>query len=280
MAVNELIVEASFTSNILNEEERLPGVPTDEQVETATGNWLSKNIDAAIAGEADEWLEENIIQETGYALDRSLTLQNAAAPADLVGAIGDAITLVQNDFPGGISVLPYIGLSQAEKSVTEAYRTITVKGNLVKQVYGSASSSYKAVAVIKKGDLKVASNYTNLTALLTDDDFLTLPYTDGRLRAIVGIRAKTNNGASENLPTLRLIYKQDGGYAYHEFTYPSAKASEFNGVFTVNLSMITDGKFVFMVTSKHSRQEFELYFNIVLDDPSFSGAIASDGDAW
>lgn len=87
MAVNELIVEASFTSNILNEEERLPGVPTDEQVEAAAGNWLSKNVVPEIAGEADAWLEENITQETGYVLDRSLTLQNAAAPADMVGEI-------------------------------------------------------------------------------------------------------------------------------------------------------------------------------------------------
>lgn len=39
------------------------------------------------AGTADKWLEENISQETGYALDRSLLLENAAAPADLVGDI-------------------------------------------------------------------------------------------------------------------------------------------------------------------------------------------------
>lgn len=85
MAVNELIVEASFTSNILNEEERLPGVPTDDQVERAAKNSV------------DAWLEDNIDPESGYALDRTLTLSNAAAPADLVGAIGSAITNSQID---------------------------------------------------------------------------------------------------------------------------------------------------------------------------------------
>lgn len=49
--------------------------PTDQQVQEAV----------------DAWLEENISQETGYALDRTLTLANAAAPADLVGDLKSAI---------------------------------------------------------------------------------------------------------------------------------------------------------------------------------------------
>ena len=39
-----------------------------------------------IAEETDDWLEENITQETGYVLDSSLTMSNAAAPADVVGS--------------------------------------------------------------------------------------------------------------------------------------------------------------------------------------------------
>lgn len=49
--------------------------PTDQQVQEAV----------------DAWLEENISQETGYALDRALTLANAAAPADLVGDLKSAV---------------------------------------------------------------------------------------------------------------------------------------------------------------------------------------------
>lgn len=52
-----------------------PGVVTDEQVTTAV----------------DEWLDDNVTQETGYVLDRSLTMSNAAAPADLVGDLKSAI---------------------------------------------------------------------------------------------------------------------------------------------------------------------------------------------
>lgn len=40
--------------------------------------------DAQVETAVDAWLNENISQETGYVLDRTLSLANAAAPADLV----------------------------------------------------------------------------------------------------------------------------------------------------------------------------------------------------
>lgn len=47
---------------------------------------------AGYAEAADTWLEENFAQETGYVLDRTLTLENAAAPADLVGDLKESLT--------------------------------------------------------------------------------------------------------------------------------------------------------------------------------------------
>ena len=44
-----------------------------------------------IIEETDAWLEENISQETGYVLDRTLSMENAAAPADLVGDLKSAL---------------------------------------------------------------------------------------------------------------------------------------------------------------------------------------------
>ena len=43
-----------------------------------------------VAAAVDSYLAENITQETGYVLDRSLTMANAAAPADLVGDLKSA----------------------------------------------------------------------------------------------------------------------------------------------------------------------------------------------
>ena len=50
------------------------GYPTDAQVETAV----------------EAWLEDNVDPETGYVLDRTLTANDAAAPADLVGDLKSA----------------------------------------------------------------------------------------------------------------------------------------------------------------------------------------------
>lgn len=50
--------------------------------------------ESIIVEETDAWLEENIAQETGYALDSSLTMSNAAAPADKVGELKTAINQI------------------------------------------------------------------------------------------------------------------------------------------------------------------------------------------
>ena len=48
------------------------------------------------ASNVDEWLEENVDPATGYVLDRSLQMENAAAPADMVGDINDEVGELKN----------------------------------------------------------------------------------------------------------------------------------------------------------------------------------------
>ena len=55
------------------------GYPTDEQVATAVNTWLDNNVTPG----------------TGAVLDRTLTMSNAAAPADLVGDLKSAVTDVE-----------------------------------------------------------------------------------------------------------------------------------------------------------------------------------------
>lgn len=52
--------------------------------------------------EIDAWLDEHVAQETGYVLDDSLTLANAAAQAK---ATGDAIAAVDAKIIRGLSVV-------------------------------------------------------------------------------------------------------------------------------------------------------------------------------
>ena len=53
--------------------------------------------DAQVSSAVNTWLGNNIAQETGYALDRTLLIANAAAPADLVGDIYKRTTNIEND---------------------------------------------------------------------------------------------------------------------------------------------------------------------------------------
>jgi len=66
------------------------GTHTVEDEDTDNAKYYSEQA-ANYAQAADDWLDENVAQETGYVLDRSLTLSNAAAPADLVGDLKSEI---------------------------------------------------------------------------------------------------------------------------------------------------------------------------------------------
>lgn len=88
-----------------------------------------------IAESTDAWLEENITQETGYVLDRSLSMSNAAAPADLVGAqseaIEDAIALPSYKTGGNVvSVNKPTGMSLVAVTDKNATKITVVKTNL------------------------------------------------------------------------------------------------------------------------------------------------------
>jgi len=65
------------------------------KIKDANSNWVSvPTIDPTPAVEA--WLDENVDPATGYVLDSSLTMDNAAAPADKVGELKSAIIYKDN----------------------------------------------------------------------------------------------------------------------------------------------------------------------------------------
>lgn len=72
---------------------------TDYEAEWATPQVAT---DEQVAEAVDDWLGDNVAQETGYVLDRTLLLSNAAAPADLVGTIKNEIQEL------GIGTLQYV----------------------------------------------------------------------------------------------------------------------------------------------------------------------------
>ena len=71
---------------------------TNGQILTTNGNggrtWttVSAASDAQVTTAVNTWLGANVAQETGYVLDRTLSISNAAAPADLVGELKSAVS--------------------------------------------------------------------------------------------------------------------------------------------------------------------------------------------
>lgn len=66
---------------------------TDYEAEWATPQVAT---DEQVAEAVDDWLGDNVAQETGYVLDRTLLLSNAAAPADMVGELKNAFSQGNN----------------------------------------------------------------------------------------------------------------------------------------------------------------------------------------
>lgn len=56
--------------------------------------------DAQVTAAVNTWLGENVAQETGYVLDSTLTMSNAAPPASAVGDLKSAITNIPKDYTG------------------------------------------------------------------------------------------------------------------------------------------------------------------------------------
>ena len=82
--------------------------------------------DAQVTSAVNTWLGNNIAQETGYALDASLTMSNAAAPADKVGELKSALDDVYDN-----NGVPAQNLTISDFTSQDCYKT-----NGESQVFG------------------------------------------------------------------------------------------------------------------------------------------------
>lgn len=116
---------------------------------------------SAVVSAVEDWLEENVAQETGYVLDRSLQESNAAAPADIVGSYMLPISW-------GSEVAGYYGTNgnYNERNTFKTIYTNLIKCNEGdKFLYkgGSWINNAPCVLLYNNGTF-VDSEYYNLTA--------------------------------------------------------------------------------------------------------------------
>jgi len=97
--------------------------------------------DAQVSSAVGTWLDENVDPTTGYVLDRTLTQENAAAPADLVGDLKESF----NDFTLGKVLLEFESGSYADADGT-------TKTNSVARIRNKEPISLKLFSTITLPD--------------------------------------------------------------------------------------------------------------------------------
>ena len=120
---------------------------------------IQTEVAAQMSSTVDDWLEENITNPSSPPLDRSLTLSNAAAPADLVGTKADAIYDTVTD--------------QTIATVTDGANGMTVKEldvavTPVQDLHGQANP-YPAGGGTNLFGVSQIVNRTNLTVTINAD---------------------------------------------------------------------------------------------------------------
>lgn len=91
------------------------GQTGDVTIQTAT--------DAQVTTAVNTWLGENVVQETGYVLDASLTMSNAAPPASAVGDLKSAFNadLVSTDWTPNITKGSYFKIANGATGTSNKY---------------------------------------------------------------------------------------------------------------------------------------------------------------
>ena len=84
-------VNADLTANKVNTSDYAPATKTSEMTQSVGKDsngklWTTPVSSATIVSATENWLANNITQETGYVIDDSLSVSGAAADA---GAVGD-----------------------------------------------------------------------------------------------------------------------------------------------------------------------------------------------
>ena len=126
--------------------------PNVEPSASLEGDTLTLTLKAAsdeqVSTYLDEWLEENISQETGYVLDRSLESAESAAPADLVGHLKSA----------ACERIESATVTQTINNETIAGITISALTNNTLQIYGSPTLSRHLIFLNGQDGVKTTSS--------------------------------------------------------------------------------------------------------------------------
>lgn len=132
---------------------------------------IADPVEGYVAEVTREWIAENLMQETGYVIDQSLSVPNAAADASRVGEIKKAInsTLVPASWSIDADVTHYLSSEAGKKSYSLKYACAylfpgygsTVAVKLDSNVYEYWLSYYTA-----EGDVSTPDGYVGWSGII------------------------------------------------------------------------------------------------------------------
>lgn len=112
----------------------IPATDLSSAVQTSLGKADTALQGSDVATAVDAWLETNITNPDSPPLDRTLSIANAAAPADMVGDLKNETTTIETDL--------YISGKNIYDASTVAWKNATLSnGNLVPLDTGKANAS-------------------------------------------------------------------------------------------------------------------------------------------
>jgi lysophospholipase L1-like esterase len=120
---------------------------TNYAFDEVSGTWSAATITMQdIKDEIDSWLENNIDPDSGYALDRTLSLENAAAPADMVGDLKSALNDISST---QLNFVNTTGGNLFNKAEATTGKYISNSGNETTQ----STSGYSNYIPVTQGDV-------------------------------------------------------------------------------------------------------------------------------
>lgn len=116
--------------------------------------------EAQVSSAVNTWLNENVAQETGYVLDRSLSVSSAAAPADLTGALFDAVDVNVITFIEGRRIVnsgTTIDLNNFNSNASWKYAIVDCQPGDTFTINSVGGSTYRAWAFVSSDNTTILS---------------------------------------------------------------------------------------------------------------------------
>lgn len=185
------------------------GSATDANAAKVAAQAAQAEVEQYTAEAIDDWLDDHIDPETGYALDTTLSLSNAAAPADKVGALKSAFnnslsTSVKSTFhtenPGSafLFLIGNINTDTGAMVSSNVYAALTGYQAVENSFFGMTTDDYYYRVVYTRSNQTSTGNVIYATDYVKGTNLTGLNYPGAAYYKVVAVKDLTGTVSMEN----------------------------------------------------------------------------------